>query len=63
MNYLIQFGDNNLQKSFKCDDDAISFCKYIINEYEFTGGMYIMKEIPYEDHLGYGFYWSLILKL
>lgn len=59
MNYLIQFGENTLYKTFKCDDDAITFCEYIINEYEFTG-ITIMKEIPYEDHLGSGFYWGTI---
>lgn len=60
MRYLIQFGENTLYKSFKADDDAITFCEYIIYEYEVGGHMYIMKEMPYEDHLGSGYYWNLI---
>jgi len=58
--YLIEFGDNTLHKTFRTDEDAISFCKYLTLEYEVGGHMYIMKEMPYEDHLASGFYWSLV---
>lgn len=60
MHYLIEFGDNTLNKTFQSDADVIKFCEYIIDEYEFSGLMQVMKEVPYEDHLGYGYYWSLI---
>jgi len=59
-NYIIEFGDNVLNKSFKTDGEAIDFCEYIIDEYEFSCVMHIMKAIEYEDHLGYGKYWALI---
>ena len=58
--YIIEFGENTLRKTFKTDAEAIEFCEYIIDEYECNGRMHILKEIPYEDHLGYGKYWTII---
>lgn len=58
--YIIEFGENTLNKSFNNDGDAISFCHDIIDEYEFNGMMQILREIPYEDHLANGMYWSVV---
>lgn len=58
--YIIEFGENTLNKSFNNDGDAISFCQDIIDEYEFNGVMQILREIPYEDHLASGIYWSVV---
>jgi hypothetical protein len=60
MNYLVLFGDNTLHKTFRTDEDVIAFCKYLTFEYECNGYMSVMREVPYEDHLGTGFYWTLI---
>tara|TARA_R110002126_G_scaffold1001_1_gene5820 strand:- start:34 stop:234 length:201 start_codon:yes stop_codon:yes gene_type:complete len=58
--YIIEFGENTLNKSFNNDGDAISFCQDIIDEYEFNGVMQILRERPYEDHLASGIYWSVV---
>jgi len=58
--YIIEFGQNILNKSFNNDGDAISFCQDMIDEYEFNGLMQILREIPYEDHLAKGMYWSVV---
>lgn len=60
MDYFIEFGENTLRKTFRTDGDAIEFCEYVISEYECNGSMYIMKQVEYEDHLGYGKYWAVI---
>jgi len=57
VDYIIEFGENTLRKTFSTDCEAIEFCEYIIDEYECNGHMHIMKQIEYQDHLGTGFYW------
>lgn len=58
--YIIEFGQNTLRKTFRTDGEAVDFCEILINEYECNGYMHIMKQIEYEDHLGYGYYWAVI---
>lgn len=60
--YLIEFGNNVLRKTFRTDGDVIDFCEEVISEYEVGCSMYVMKEIVYEDHLAHGRYWQLIWK-
>lgn len=58
--YLIEFGNNVLRKTFSTDSAVIDFCEEIINEYEFGCPIYVMKEIVYEDHLAHNRYWQII---
>lgn len=60
MDYIIEFGENTLRKTFRTDGEAVDFCEILINEYECNGYMHIMKQVEYEDHLGYGYYWAII---
>ena len=60
MDYIIEFGENTLRKTFRTDAEVIEFCEYLIEEYECNGYMQVMKQIGYEDHLGYGKYWAVI---
>jgi hypothetical protein len=55
--YIIEFGENTLRKTFRTDCEVIEFCEYLIDEYECNGYMHVMKQIEYKDHLGYGHYW------
>jgi hypothetical protein len=58
--YLIEFTNNSLTKEFRTDGEAIEFCEYLIDEYEFGCEMYIMKRVLCEDNLSLGYYWAVV---
>lgn len=59
--YFFEFGGESWTRYFYTDGEARTYGESMTENMEHLGPMCIMRRVPYEDDLSYGYYWIVIV--